>query len=79
MIVHTRFIPCAIYLVMMPFSTGTGLERDEIVGPELDLPLGQSASPGCCTLLQKQVTKGDRRGFARCLSDAKVSSSLVKE
>ena len=64
---------------MMPFSTGTRLERDGIVGPELDLPLGQFAGPGCCALLQKQVTKGDRRGFAHCPSDAKVSSSLVKE
>ena len=55
--------------LMMPFSTGTGLECDGIVGPELELPLGRSAGPGFCAFLQKQVTKG-RRGFARCLSDA---------
>ena len=55
------------------------MERDGIVGQELELQLGRSAGPGCCTPLQKQVTKGDRRGFARCLSDAKVSSSLMKE
>ena len=65
--------------MMMPFSIGTELECDRIVGPELELPLGRSAGPGCCALLQKQVTKGGRRGFARCLSDAKVSSSLMKE
>ena len=64
---------------MMPFTTGTRLECDGIVGPKLDLLLGRSASSGCCAPLQKQVTKGDRRGFARCLSDAKVSSSLMKE
>ena len=64
---------------MMPFSTGIGLERDGIVGPELELPLGRSAGSGCYAPLQKQVTKEDRRGFARCLSDAKISSSLMKE
>ena len=56
---------------MMPFSTGTGLERVGIVGPELELPLGRSNDA--------KVTKGDRRGFAHCLSDAKVNSSLMKE
>ena len=64
---------------MMHFSTRTGLERDGIVGPELKLPLGQSAGSGCGAPLQKKVTKGDQRGFARSLSDAKVSSSLMKE
>ena len=63
----------------MPFSTRTGLERVGIVGPGLELPLGQSVGSGCCAPLQKQVTKGDQRGFACCLSDAKVSSSLMKE
>ena len=63
----------------MSFSTGTGLERVGIVGLELKLPLGRSAGFGCCAPLQKQVTKEDRRGFARCLSNAKVGSSLMKE
>ena len=48
---------------MMSFSTGTGLECDGIVGPELELPLGQSAGPGCCGFLQKQVTKAGSAGF----------------
>ena len=65
--------------LMMPFSTGTRLECNGIAGPELKLPLGQSIVPGCCALLQKQVTKEGRRGFARCLSNAKVSSSMMKE
>ena len=64
---------------MMHFSTRTGLERVGIVVPELELPMGRSASSGCCAPLQKQVTKGDRRRLARYLSDAKVRSSLMKE
>ena len=37
---------------MMPFSIGTGLERDGIVGPELNYRWAR-----CCALLQKQITK----------------------
>ena len=55
---------------MMSFSTGTGLERIGIVGPELEMSLGRSAGSGCCAPLQKQVTKGDRWGLARRHSDA---------
>ena len=42
---------------MMPFSTGTGLERVGIAGPELELSLGRSVGSGCWTPLQKQETK----------------------
>ena len=42
---------------MMHFSTGIGLERVGIVGPELKLPLGRSAGSGRWTPLQKQETK----------------------
>ena len=48
--------------LMMPFSTGTRLERVGIAGPELELSLGQSAGSGCCAPLQKQVTKRIGRG-----------------
>ena len=48
--------------LMMPFSTGTGLERVGIVGPELGQPLGQSTSSRCYVSLQKQETRGDWRG-----------------
>ena len=34
-------------IVMMPFSTGTGLKRVGIAGPELAMLLGRSASSGC--------------------------------
>ena len=37
---------------MVPFSTGTGLERDGIVGSKLNCRWA-----GCCALLQKQITK----------------------
>ena len=48
--------------LMMPFSTGTGLERVGIAGPVLWLwTLDFSA---------KTRNKEDRRGLARCLSDA---------
>ena len=43
---------------MMLFSTGTGLERVGIAGPELELSLGRSAGSGRWTPLQKQETKG---------------------
>ena len=33
-------------LLMMHFSTGTGLERVGIAGPELELSLGRSAGSG---------------------------------
>ena len=42
---------------MMPFSTGTGLERVGIAGLELKLSLAQSAGSGRWTPLQKQETK----------------------
>ena len=42
---------------MMPFSTGIGLERVGILGPELQLPLGQSDGSRRWTPLQKQETK----------------------
>ena len=41
----------------MHFSTGTGLERVGIVGPELELSLGRSAGSGRWTPLQKQERK----------------------
>ena len=44
-------------LLMMPFSTGIGLERVGIVGPELELSLGRPASSGRWTPLEKQETK----------------------
>ena len=43
---------------MMPFSTGTGLERVGVVGPELELLLGRTAGSGRWTSLQKQERKG---------------------
>ena len=55
---------------MMPFSTETGLESIGIAGPELEIPLGRSGGSGRSTPLQKQETKGDRRGLARRRSDA---------
>ena len=42
---------------MMPFSTEIRLEHVGIVGPELELPLGQSDGSGRWTPLQKQETK----------------------
>ena len=42
---------------MMPFSTGTGLERVDNAGPELGLSLGRSADSGRWTPLQKQERK----------------------
>ena len=63
----------------MPFSIGTGLKCVGIVGPELKLSLGQCASSGRWTPLQQTRNKEDRRGLARCLSDAQVNSSLIKE
>ena len=64
---------------MMSFSIGIVLERIGIVGSELELSLGRSDGSGCWTPLQQTRNKEDRRGLARCLSDAKVSSSLMKE
>ena len=48
--------------LMMPFLTGTRLERVETVGPALESSLGRSAGSGCCAPLQKQVTKTIGRG-----------------
>ena len=42
---------------MMPFSTGTGLERVGIAGQGLELSLGRSAGSGRWTPLQKQEIK----------------------
>ena len=47
---------------MMPFSTGTGLERVDNAGPELGLPLGQFDGSGSWTPLQKQERKRIGRG-----------------
>ena len=55
---------------MMLFSIGTELKRVGIVGSELELPLGWSGGFGRSTPLQKQETKGDRRGLACRRSDA---------
>ena len=43
--------------MMMPFSTGTRLERVGIAGPGLELSLGRSAGSGRRTPLQKQERK----------------------
>ena len=56
--------------LMMLFSTGTGLECVGIVGSELELSLGRSGDSERSTPLQKQETKGDRRGLTRRRSDA---------
>ena len=50
------------YVVMMPFSTGTGLERVGIAGPVHWIWALDSST--------KTRNKKDRRGLARCLSDA---------
>ena len=42
---------------MMPFSTGTELERVGIAGPELELSLGRYAGSRHWTNLQKQERK----------------------
>ena len=55
---------------MMSFSTGTGLERVGIVGPELGLLLGRSAGSGRWTPLQKHERRRVGWGFARGRSDA---------
>ena len=55
---------------MMPFSTGTGLERAGIAGPELELSLGQSVGSGRWTPLQKQETKRIGGGSPVAASDA---------
>ena len=44
-------------MLMMPFSTRTGLERVGLAGPELELSLGRFAGSGRWTPLQKQETK----------------------
>ena len=49
-------------LLMMPFSTGTGLERVGIAGPIRWLWTLDSSA--------KTINKEDQRGLARCLSDA---------
>ena len=55
---------------MMPFSTGTGLKRVGVVGPELGLLLGRSAGSECGTPLQKQEIRRVGEGFACGRSDA---------
>ena len=57
-------------ILMMLFSTGTGVKRVGVVGSELELSLGRSAGSGRWTPLQKQEIKRIGRGFARCRSDA---------
>ena len=56
---------------MMHFSTGIGLERVGVAGPELELLLGWSAGSGRWTPLQKQKQRGSagaRPLPLRCLS-----------
>ena len=48
--------------LMMPFSTGTRLERDGFAGPVLELSLDWSTGSGRWTPLQKQETKRIDRG-----------------
>ena len=58
-------------VLMMPFSTGIELEHVGVVGSELELSLGWSASSGRWTPLQKQKQKGSagaRPLPLRCLS-----------
>ena len=69
---------CHLYsylVLMMPFSTGTGLERVGIAGPELELPLGRSAGSGRWTHLQKQETKriGEGSPVAATMSKSVLS------
>ena len=62
---------------MIPFSTGIGLERVGIVGPEL--PLSQSDGSGRWTPLQKQETKridGARPLPFRCLSQFMMKQKI---
>ena len=47
---------------MTSFSTGIGLERVGVVGPELELPLGRFAGSKRWTPLQKKKTKMISRG-----------------
>ena len=72
--------------MMMPFSTGTGLERVGVVRPDLDYCWASLQAPGpsglkldCCSaglqalnmlLLCKNKKKGVGEGFARGRSDA---------
>ena len=57
--------------LMMPFSTGTGLDRVGIAGP--------AHCPWTLHSPAKTRNEKDRRGLARCLFDALVSSFLWKE
>ena len=57
-------------IMMMPFSTGTGMEIVGIVGPELELSLGWFAGSECGTPLQKQERRWVGGGFARGRFDA---------
>ena len=57
--------------MMMPFSTGTGLECVGIAGPELELSLGRSPGSGRWTPLQNQKQRGSAGALPlplRCLS-----------
>ena len=58
---------------MMPFSTGTGLERVGIAGPKLELSLGRSAGSGRWTPLQKQERKRIGRGLPVTADESKNS------
>ena len=56
---------------MMPFSTGIGLERVGVVGPELGLLLDWFTGSGRETPLQKKKQRGSARACPlplRCLS-----------
>ena len=56
---------------MMSFSIGIGLKHVGIVGPKLELPLGQFDGSERLTLLQKQETK-------RIGENSPVASSMPK-
>ena len=64
---------------MMSFSTGTGLERVGIAGPELELSLRRSAGSGRWTPLQKQETKRIGGGSPFAASMPKLVLSCGRE
>ena len=57
-------------VMMMHFSTGTGLERVRIAGPELELSLGRSAGFGVGLLCKNKKERGLAGGFVRGRFDA---------
>ena len=55
---------------MMLFSTGTGLERVGVVGPDLDCWRAGLQALDVAILCKKQERRGVGEGFARGGSDA---------